>query len=85
MIPDLDTYRTANILVKRHDQDALVHAAMGADAMLGAGDVEGWSIGLGKLPPTYETKLWQTKCDHVFQHVFDAYAGEGRSIYEEAA
>ena len=40
---------------------------------------------LDKLPPTYETELWRTKCDLVFQHVFDAYAGEGRSIYEEAA
>ena len=41
--------------------------------------------GVRKLPPTYETELWQTKCDLVFHHVFDAYAGEGRSIYEEAA
>ncbi len=34
MIPDLDIYRSANILVKHHGQDAPVEAAMNADAML---------------------------------------------------
>jgi hypothetical protein len=37
MILDLDIYRTANLLVKRHGQDAPLHAAMRADAMLEAG------------------------------------------------
>ena len=41
MIPDLDIYRSANVLVKRHGQDALIHAAMRADAMLEAGDLAG--------------------------------------------
>ena len=36
MIPDLDIYRSANILVTRHDQDAPIQAAMRADAMLEA-------------------------------------------------
>ncbi len=27
MVPDLDTYRSANLLVKQHGQDAPVHAA----------------------------------------------------------
>ncbi len=30
MIPDLDIYRAANVLVKRHGQDAPIEAAMGA-------------------------------------------------------
>jgi len=34
MIPDLDIYRAANLLVKRHGEDAPIHAAMRADAML---------------------------------------------------
>ena len=38
MIPDLDIYRSANLLVKQHGQDAPIHAAMRADAMLEAGD-----------------------------------------------
>ncbi len=37
MIPDLDIYRSAQVLVKRHGEDAPIHAAMRADAMLEAG------------------------------------------------
>ncbi len=43
MIPDLDIYRSANVLVKRHGQDAPIHAAMRADAMLEAGDLGGYA------------------------------------------
>ncbi len=38
---DLDIYRAANLLVKRHGEDAPIHAAMRADAMLEAGDLDG--------------------------------------------
>ncbi len=41
MIPDLDIYRSANVLVKRHGEDAPTLAAMRADAMLDRWDVEG--------------------------------------------
>ncbi len=34
MIPDLDIYRSANLLVKRHGEDAPVEAAMRVDAIL---------------------------------------------------
>ncbi len=44
MIPDLDIYRSANVLVKRHAQDAPIHAAMRADAMLEAGDLDGYAV-----------------------------------------
>ena len=44
MIPDLDIYRSANILVKRHGQDAPIHAAMRADAMLEKGDLDGYDV-----------------------------------------
>ena len=30
MIPDLDVYRSAQVLVKHHGQDAPIHAAMRA-------------------------------------------------------
>ena len=36
---------------------------------------------LDKLPPAFTTELWQEKCEHVYQHVYDSYAGNGRSIY----
>ncbi len=41
MIPDLDIYRAAQALVKRHGEDVPIHAAMRADGMLEAGDLEG--------------------------------------------
>ncbi len=44
MIPDLDNYRSANLLVKQHGQDAPIHAAMRADAMLEAGDLGGYAV-----------------------------------------
>ncbi len=34
MTSDRDIYRTANLLIKQHGQDAPIHAAMRADAML---------------------------------------------------
>ncbi len=43
MIPDLDIYRVANLLVKRHGQDAPIEAAMRADAMLDKGDLDGYA------------------------------------------
>ncbi len=44
MIPDLDIYRSAQVLVKRQGQDAPVEAAMRADELLEAGDLEGCAV-----------------------------------------
>ena len=44
MIPDLDIFRSANILVKRHGQGAPIHAAMRADELLDKGDLEGCAV-----------------------------------------
>ncbi len=44
MIPDIDIYRSANLLVKQHGQDTPIHAAMRADAMLEAGDLDGYAV-----------------------------------------
>ncbi len=40
---DLDIFRSANALVKRHGQDAPIEAAMRADAMLDKGDLDGYA------------------------------------------
>lgn len=40
---------------------------------------------LDKLPRAYTTELYNEKCQAVYQHVFDAYAGAGLSIYGNAA
>ncbi len=37
MISDLDIYRSANVLVKRHGGEALIEAAMRADKLLEVG------------------------------------------------
>ncbi len=53
IIPDIDIYRVANLLVKRHGQDASIEAAMRANAMranamranamLDKGDLDGYA------------------------------------------
>ncbi len=44
MISDIDIYRSAQVLVKRHGQDAPIHAAMRADEMLEKGDLGGYAV-----------------------------------------
>ncbi len=44
MIPDIDIFRSAQLLVKRHGPDAPIHAAMKADAMLEKGDLDGYAV-----------------------------------------
>ncbi len=43
MTSDLDIYRSAQVLVKRHGEDAPVHAAMRADARLERSDLDGYA------------------------------------------
>ncbi len=44
MIPDLDIYRSAKLLVKRHGADAPIQATMRADAMLDKGELGGYAV-----------------------------------------
>ncbi len=44
MTPDLDIYRSANLLVKQHGEDAPIEAAMRADARLEGGDPDGCAV-----------------------------------------
>ncbi len=44
MILDLDIWRSANLLLKRHGEDTPIEAAMRADAMLEAGDLDGYAV-----------------------------------------
>ena len=41
---DIYTYRTANELIKQHGEDAPIHAAMRADELLDAGDMDGQAV-----------------------------------------
>lgn len=41
---------------------------------------------LDRLPEdAYGLEIYREKCSRVFEHVFEAYQGDGRSIYDEAA
>jgi len=44
MIDDLDILRAANLLLKRHGDDAELAAAQRADEMLNRGDIEGYAV-----------------------------------------
>ncbi len=44
MTSDLDIYRSAQALIKQHGEDAPIHAAMKADAMLDKGDLDGYAV-----------------------------------------
>ena len=37
------------------------------------------------LPDSYGTEIYEEKCNVVFQHIYDSYAGDSHSIYEAIA
>ncbi len=37
------------------------------------------------LPESYDPKIYEEKCDTVFQHIYDSYTGDNQSIYGEVA
>ena len=46
MLTDLDIFRSAKILVEQHGADALIEAALKADGLLDAGDLDGQAVWL---------------------------------------
>ncbi len=44
MTSDLDIYRSVNELIKQHGHEAPIHAAMRADELLEAGDMDGKAV-----------------------------------------
>jgi len=44
MTSDLDIYRAAHVLIEQHGEAAALEAAMKADKLLAAGDMEGKSV-----------------------------------------
>ncbi len=43
---DLDIYRSAHLLIERHGDDAPIEAAMRADELMEAGDMDGRAVWL---------------------------------------
>jgi hypothetical protein len=54
MVSDTDIYRSANELVKQHGEDAPIEAAMKADEMLEAGDLDGKNVWVRIMKATEE-------------------------------
>ena len=44
MIPDIDIWRSANVMLKRYGDDAALEAAKRADELLEAEDIDGCAI-----------------------------------------
>ena len=42
-------------------------------------------VELDRLPAAFGEEIYNEKCDRAYQHIYDAYFGEGRSIYVPAA
>ena len=67
MVGDLDIYRSAELLIDQHGEDAPIFAAMQADKCLAAGDLDGkatWMRVIGAIqelldqqPPSSDTPL----------------------------
>ena len=36
---------------------------------------------LDELPDSYDADIYEEKCQQVYQHVYDSYYGDGRSLY----
>lgn len=44
MIPEIDIWRTAKLMIDKHGDDAPIQAAMRADELMAAGDMDGRAI-----------------------------------------
>ena len=67
MPDEIDIYRSANLLIEQHGEDAPIFAAMQADKCLAAGDLDGKAVWMGVIgaikelldqqPPSSDTPL----------------------------
>ncbi len=60
---DLDIYRSAKLLIDQHGEDAARHAAMRANTLLKAGDMEGRAVWLGVIRTIKELQRTRPKRD----------------------
>ncbi len=68
MTSELDVYRAAHLLIKRHGDDAAdIEAAMRADACLAAGDMEGRAVWL-RIVKAIEELLSEERPDDAEVH-----------------
>ena len=49
MTTNIDIYRTANLMIQQHGEEAAIQAAMKADEMLAQGNLDGKAVWLGVI------------------------------------
>ena len=62
-IADMDIWRAANLLVKRHGADAAILAAHRADELLAAGDMDGQAVWKGIVAAIIELQRVEPRPD----------------------
>ena len=67
-VSDLDIYRSANLLVKQHGDEAPIEAAMRADELLEAGDLDGQRVWLRIVKAVTELLDMRTPDDSATLH-----------------
>ena len=67
MVDDLDIYRSANELIKQHGDAADIEAAMRADELMEAGDMEGEAVWL-RIGKAVEELLSEERPDDAEVH-----------------
>ena len=67
MTSDIDTYRSANELIKQHGEDAPIEAAMRADELMEAGDMDGEAVWL-RIVKAIEELLSEERPDDAEVH-----------------
>ena len=67
MTSDLDIYRSANVLIQKHGEDAPILAAMRADELMETGDMEGRAVWL-RIVKAIEELLSEERPDDAEVH-----------------
>ena len=61
MTSKIDIYRTANLFIQQHGEEAAIQAAMKADEMLARGDMDGKAVWMRVIEAIEE--LWDTESE----------------------
>ena len=67
MTSDLDAYRSAHLLIKRYGDDAPIEAALRADELMEAGEMEGQAVWL-RIVKAVEELLSEERPDDAEVH-----------------
>ncbi len=65
--------------------DSALFAELGWTTVSAMEEVFGAGGRLEDLPKAYSDELFRTKCNVLFEHVYEAYMGDGASVYSGGA